>query len=103
LEQGSRNLVARFPCVAPDEFCFDGFEECLDNSIVPAVTFSAHRHFEPQLPHSLLVIVRTILATTVGMMDAARRWVPQRHSTVESLQCKVFLQSVANGPANDPT
>ncbi len=73
MEQGISDLVTRVPCVVPDEFGFDDFEERLDHSIVPAILFSAHRYFEAQLAHPLLIVMRAILAAPVCVMNAAGR------------------------------
>jgi hypothetical protein len=92
LEQCIGDLVAGFPYVAPDEFGLQCFEEGFDHSIIPAVSLSAHRHFEAQLAHSLLIIVRAILATTVCVMNAAWWWITQGNSPVEGLQCQILLE-----------
>ncbi len=38
------DVLARPPCLPPQEFSFQGLEEAFRDSIVPAVSFSAHRH-----------------------------------------------------------
>ena len=63
----------------PDQFCFDGFEERLDSCIIVAITFARHRYLEPMLAQDFLVIVRTILAATIRMMNAALGWLPERN------------------------
>ena len=57
--------------MAPDQFGLEGFEECLDGRIIIAIAFSAHRRLEPMLAQDLLIIMRTILAATIRVMNAA--------------------------------
>ena len=70
-EDGDLSLPSVVPCVPPDQFSFDGFEEGLDGGVIVTIALAAHRYLEAMLTQDLLIIVRTILAATVGMMDAA--------------------------------
>ena len=71
LEDGRLNLSAGFPRASPDQLGLDGFEEGLDCGVVIAVTLAAHRHFDPMLAQNFLVVMRTVLAATVTVEDAA--------------------------------
>jgi hypothetical protein len=35
-------------------------------------------------------------------MDAALRWVSKGYGIVQSLQCKITFQAIADGPADHP-
>ena len=60
--------------MTPDQFSLDGFEERLNSGVVIAIAFAAHRCLEPMLTQDLLIVVRTILAASVRVMDAALGW-----------------------------
>ena len=49
-KDGHLRLPARFPCIAPDQFRFDGFEECLNGCVILTISFATHGHFEAVLP-----------------------------------------------------
>lgn len=72
-EECFSDLVTHLPCVPPDEFRLQGFEEGFNGCVIIAVTLAAHGYFETKLAQPLLVVMGTILATSVGMMDAACR------------------------------
>ena len=59
----------------PDQLGLDGFEDRLDGGVLIAISFTTHRRFEVMLAQDLLVIVRAVLAATIGVMDAAARMV----------------------------
>ncbi|MFT4784541.1 MAG: hypothetical protein ACI9IV_002288, partial [Paracoccaceae bacterium] len=42
LEDGPFSLASGFPAVAPDQLCFERFEECFHHGIVVAISFAAH-------------------------------------------------------------
>jgi len=50
-------LPAGFPCIAPDQFSLDGFEERFDSCVVIAIALSAHGHAEAVLAQDLLIVV----------------------------------------------
>lgn len=83
LKEGIGDLVARSPCVSPDQFCLEGFEEGLDGGIVVAVASTAHGHFEADFTQPLLIIVGTILAASVGVMNAALWRASKGHGIVQ--------------------
>ena len=58
----------------PDQLGLDGFEERLDGGVIIAISFTTHRRFEVMLAQDFLVIVRAVLAATIGVMDAAFGW-----------------------------
>ena len=53
------------------------------------------------LARDFLVVVRTILAAAVGVMDAALWWSPQGNGHVQGLDRQVAFHPVADGPADD--
>ena len=72
-EDGHLSLAPRLPRMPPDQFCFDGFEERLDGSVVVTIALAAHRYLEAMLAQDFLVVVRTILATAIRVVDAVFR------------------------------
>ena len=98
LKEGIADLVTRCPSVPPDQFGLEGFEEGLDGSIVVAVALAAHRYLEAHFPQPLLIIVRTILAASVGVMNAALRRVAKGHGIVQCLQSQITFQAIAELP-----
>ena len=64
------SLAPRFPGMPPDQLCLDRFEERFDGSIVVTIAFAAHRHLEAVLAQDLLIIMRTILAAAIRVVDA---------------------------------
>jgi hypothetical protein len=71
------SLSAGVPGVSPDQLCLDGFEERFNGGVVIAISLATHGCPEPMLAQDLLIIVRTILAATISMMNAALGWCPQ--------------------------
>jgi len=65
----------------PDQLRLDGFEKSFYRRIVIEISFAAHRGFEPMLTQQFLIIVRTILASAISVVDAALGW---------SNSCEVF-------------
>lgn len=65
------SLSSRLPRMPPYQFSFDGFEEGLDGGILIAIAFPAHGYLEAMLPQDFLIIMRTILQTTIRMMNAS--------------------------------
>jgi|TARA_B110000305_G_scaffold241843_1_gene317857 hypothetical protein len=49
IENCAFSLPPRFPTVAPDQLCLDGFEERLSHGIIIAFAFAAHRDLEAML------------------------------------------------------
>lgn len=72
LEDHHLSPPAGVPVVPPNQICLGSFEERLSRLIIIAIPFSAHRRFEPVLAEDLLIVMRTILAATVSVMDATR-------------------------------
>ncbi len=56
---------------------------------------------EPVLAKDLLVIMRAVLTATVGMMDAALGWPPQRNRHVQCPDRQIAFHPAADGPTND--
>lgn len=55
----------------PYHFSFDGIEEGLDGGFIIAVALAALGYLEAMLPQDFLIIMRTILQTTIRMMNAS--------------------------------
>lgn len=56
------------------QFSLDGFEECFDGGIIVAIALAAHRYLKPMQAQDLLIIMRTILAASIRVVNAAFRW-----------------------------
>ena len=54
----------------PDQLSLDGFEEHLNRRIVITISFAAHGHLEAMLAQDLLIIMRTVLAAAIRVVDA---------------------------------
>ena len=65
--------------VPPDQFCLDGFEGCFNRHIILEISRSTDRRLQPVLAQDLLVVVRAILAATVGGIDVC----PSQYSECE--------------------
>jgi hypothetical protein len=48
----------------------DSSEDRPDSRVVITVAFHTHRDFEAMLPQEFLIVVRTVLAAAICMMDA---------------------------------
>jgi len=86
----------------PYQFRFEGLEEGFHCSIVIAITFAAHGYLEALLSQQLLIIMRTILAAPVGMVDAALGWSAQGDGHVQRPDREVAFHPVRHGPADYP-
>ena len=102
MKEGIGNILACCPTVTPDQFGFNGFEEGLDGCIVVAVSSAAHRHFEANFAHPLLIVMGAILTTPVRVMDAALWRVSMGNSIVQCLQRQITFQMIVNRPTDDP-
>ena len=56
------SLPPGFPCVAPDQFRLDGFDERLTSGVIITIARVADQSFEPMSAQDLLIIVGAILA-----------------------------------------
>ena len=70
LEQRQFALPSGVPWLPPDQFSLHSFEEGLDNGVIPTIALTAQRDLEAVFFQRLLVLMRTVLASTVRMMDA---------------------------------
>ena len=77
-EDGHLGVATCAPGPLPDQLRLDGFEDRF------------HRR----------VVVGTVLAATVGVMDAAPRRSPQRNGHVQGPDRQVTFHPVADGPDN---
>ena len=68
-KDGDLDSAPGLPGMSPDQFSFDGFEEGFHRGIIITITFATHRHFEAMQTQDFLIIVRTILAASVRMVD----------------------------------
>ena len=101
LKDGHLRLPAGFPCIAPDQFRFDGLEEGLDCCIVVTISLPRHRHLEPMLAQEFLIVMRTLLRPAICVMDTAFRRRSERDSHVQRPDPKVAFHSIANCPTDN--
>ena len=102
LEERDFRLASGLPLLTPDQFGFQGFEERLYSGIIIAVAFAAHRHLKALLTQDFLVIMITILAATIRMVNTSGRWLVQIDRHVEGSDCEVLLHTARHRPADDP-
>jgi hypothetical protein len=67
------SVSACVPCVSPDQFGLDGFEERFKGGVVIAISLAAHRHFKVMLAQDLLVIMGTVLAAADALLSVKQR------------------------------
>jgi len=58
-------------------------------------------YLEPVLAQEFLVVVRTILRPTIGVMNAAFGWLPERDGHLQRPDREVSLHAVTHSPADD--
>ena len=101
-EEGNCDLPAGLPVSAPDHFRLEGFEKALDRCVVIAVPFAAHRRCQAVFAQDFLVVVRTVLAATIRVMDASLGWLAQGDGHVQGTDRQVLLHPVADRPPDHP-
>ena len=85
----------------PDQLGLDGFEERLDGGVIIAISFTTHRRFEVMLAQDLLVIVRAVLAATIGVMDAAFGWCSEGYGHLQRPDRQITLHAVTDRPTDN--
>ena len=100
LEEGQFDVAACRPGSSPDHLSLQGLEEGLDGGVIVAVSLATHRYLEAVPAQDLLIVVRTILAAAVGMLDATLGRPPQGDRHVQRPDRQIFLQPVADRPAD---
>ena len=98
-EDDGFGFAAGCPRPAPDQFGLDGLEERLDNGVITALALVALRRPQAVVAQNFLVVVRTILAATVAMEDATRRWGPEREGHFQRADREIPFHAIADGPA----
>ena len=68
------SLTVGFPCVESDWFSLYCFEDRFDSSLIITIVLITHGELKVVLAHVLFMIVRPILASTVGVVGAVLRW-----------------------------
>jgi hypothetical protein len=91
----------RLPRMPPDQLGLAGFDERLDCCMVKAIALSRHRHLEPMLAQDLLIIVRTILAAAIHVMEAILGRLPEGDGHFQCTDYQVPFHPIADRPAND--
>lgn len=86
--------------MSPDQFSLDGLEEGLNSRIVVAIAFARHRYFEPMLAQELLIIMRTVLAAPIRVMNAAIGRLPERDGHLQRSDRQVTFHPIAHRPAD---
>ena len=99
LEDDGFGFAAGCPRPAPDQFGLDGLEERLDNGVITALALAALRRPQAVVAQNFLVVVRTILAATVAMEDATRRWGSEREGHFQRADREIAFHAIADGPA----
>ena len=97
-ENGNFDLSAGLPVSAPNHFCLERFEKALNCGVVIAVTLSAHGCCQTMLSQDLLIVMGTVLAAAIRVMNAALRWPTQGNRHVQGTDRQVLLHPVADGP-----
>ena len=85
----------------PDQLDLDGFEERLDGGVIIAISFTTHRRFEVSLTQDLLVIVKAVLAATIGVVDAAFGWCSEAYGHLQCTDRKVVFHLISDVPSDD--
>ena len=99
-EDGHLCVASCSPGSLPQQLRLDGFEERFHCRVVVAIPGSTHRYSKAMLAQKLLIVVVTILATAIRMVDAARWWSPQRKGHVQRSDRQVAFHPVADSPAD---
>jgi len=81
--------------MSPDQLSFGGFEKGFPSRIVIAIAFDIHRYLEHMLSQDFLIVMRTILAAPIRVVEATFRWATQGNSHVQCPDSKVAFHSVA--------
>ena len=100
LEYCPLGLASCFPTIAPGQLGLDGFEERLHRRIIIAVCFATHRPPKSVLARDLVMVVRTILAATVDVMEASFGRCPQCDRHLQRPDCQVAFHAIAYRPAD---
>jgi len=98
LEDGRLYVSARVPRPSPNQLSLDRLEERLDSGVVVAVAFAAHRYLESVLAQEFLIIVRTVLAVAIRVMNTAFWRLSQSDGHVQCPDCQITFHAVAYGP-----
>lgn len=94
------SIASSSPGPLPEHFCLDRFEEGFNRRIIVTIASSAHRYLEAVLTQDLLVIMRAVLASTIGVVDTALGWSPQSNGHVQGPDRQIAFHPVADSPAN---
>ena len=100
LEYCPLGLASCFPTIAPGQLGLDGFEERLHRRIIIAVCFATHRPPKSVLAWDLVMVVRTILAATVDVMEASFGRCPQCDRHLQRPDCQVAFHAIGDRPAD---
>ena len=92
---------ACLPRPLPKQLCFDGFEEGFYGRVIIAIPFTAHRHLEAVLPQQFLIIVGTVLAAAIRVMDATFGRLAQSDGHLQRPDRQVPFHPVGYGPPDD--
>ena len=101
LKYGGFFLATGFPIPAPNQFGLDSLEERLDSGVVMAIALAAHRRLQAVFAQGLLVAVRTVLAATVAMENAAPWRGPERDGQFQRPDRQIAFHAIADGPADN--
>ena len=65
-----------------------------------AIALAALRNLEPVLAQKLLIVMRTILRSTIGVVDTAWRRPAQGGCHVQGPECQILFYADTDGPAD---
>ena len=99
LEDDGFGFATGCPRPAPVQFGLDGLEERLDNGVIIVLALAALRRPQAVVAENFLVVVRTILAATVAMNDAAPRRGPEREGHSQRTDRQIAFHAIPDGPA----
>lgn len=88
------------PRPSPNQLSLDRLEERLASGVVVAVAFATHRYLETVLAQEFLIIVRTVLAAAIRVMDAALWRLSQCDRHLQGPDRQVTLHAIADSLAD---
>lgn len=76
--------------------------QCFDDGIVIAASLAARRDQHAMFAEFGLMVDGAILTAAVNMVNKSRRGIALRESHSQGIERQIFLQSVTDGPSDDP-
>jgi hypothetical protein len=101
-ENGDFDLSSCLPVSAPDHFSLEGFEKALNCGVVITIALAAHGCCQTMFSQDFLIVMGTVLAAAIRVMNTAFWWPAQRNGHVQGTDREIFLHPVADGPTYHP-